>query len=193
MALFRLRKSVALWICPELSAKPLRLQIKSAYPDANAGTNHPVSYTHLDVYKRQVPDALLTKRLDFKARAKAQLAASLVSGGVAVTMALRGMGVWSLVAQALCAAGLRSVMLWQFSRWWPKGHFSRVAFRRLFAFGGFMLLSGLLNTVSIRIQTLVIGRLFDAGTLGYYTLAQGASGVPASLMDAVLSLSLIHI
>ncbi|HOB02271.1 MAG TPA: lipopolysaccharide biosynthesis protein [Casimicrobium huifangae] len=134
-----------------------------------------------------VPDALLTKRLDFKARAKAQLTASLVSGGVAVAMALRGMGVWSLVAQALCAAGLRSVMLWQFSRWRPKGHFSRVAFRRLFAFGGFMLLSGLLNTVSIRIQTLVIGRLFDAGTLGYYTLAQGASGVPASLMDAVLS------
>lgn len=133
-----------------------------------------------------VPDALLTKRLSFQARARAQVVASLLSGTLAIGMAWAGYGVWSLVAQALAAAGLRSLMLWVFSLWRPRGQFRWESFRRLFGFGSFMLLSGLLNTVSVRIQSLMIGRLFDAGTLGYYTLAQSASGMPTSLMGAVL-------
>jgi O-antigen/teichoic acid export membrane protein len=133
-----------------------------------------------------VPDALLTKRLDFKSRARAQVVASLLSGALAIGMAWRGSGVWSLVAQALTASGLRSLMLWIFSRWRPRGRPSATSFRNLFGFGGFMLLSGLLNTLSVRIQALVIGRLFDAGTLGYFTLAQNASGMPTNLIGAVL-------
>lgn len=133
-----------------------------------------------------VPDALLTKRLEFKARARAQVIASFLSGTLAIGMAWRGFGVWSLVAQALAAGGVRSLMLWMFSRWRPRGRFSRESFRNLFGFGSFMLLSGLLNTVSVRIQALMIGRLFDAGTLGYYTLAQSASGTPTNLIGAVL-------
>lgn len=133
-----------------------------------------------------VPDALLTKQLNFKARARAQVVASLLSGALAVGLAWRGFGVWSLVAQALAAAGFRSLMLWIFSRWRPHGRFSRESFHNLFGFGSFMLLAGLLDTVSVRLQSLMIGRLFNAGTLGYYTLAQSASGMPTNLIGAVL-------
>lgn len=134
-----------------------------------------------------VPDALLTQKLAFRSRAKAQTMASVLSGAVAVTAAWRGLGVWSLVIQAVAASGLRSVFLWIFSRWRPRGRFNPASFRRLFGFGGFMLLSGLLGTVSVRIQSLLIGRLFDAGTLGYYSLAQSATQAPTSFIGAVLS------
>lgn len=134
-----------------------------------------------------VPDALLTQKLEFRARARAQVVSSVVSGGIAIAAALGGCGVWSLVIQALVASGVRSACLWVFSRWRPRARFSILSFRRLFGFGGFMLLSGLLNTVSVRLQPLLIGRLFDARTLGYYSLAQSATQAPNSFIGSLLS------
>lgn len=133
-----------------------------------------------------VPEALLSKRMDFRARAQVQVLASLVSGGLAIVMALRGLGVWSLVAQALVASGSRSILLLITARWLPRGQFSLESFRALFRFGGFMLLASSLNTISSRLQSLLIGRLFDASSLGFFTLAQNASQVPTSLVGAVL-------
>lgn len=134
-----------------------------------------------------VPDALLTQRLDFRSRANAEIYASLCSGAVAIVLAWRGFGVWSLVWQALVAIALRALLLWVFSRWRPRGRFDVAAFRSLFRFGGYMLMANLLNTLSLRLQSLLIGRLFDSRTLGYYTLAQNTQQAPAQFMSGVLN------
>ena len=134
-----------------------------------------------------VPDALLTQRLDFKARAKAEIIASLCSGVLAVLLAWRGFGVWSLAWQAVSAIGVRALLLWVYSRWRPRGHFSRYAFRSLASFGSYMLMANLLNTISLRLQSLLIGKLFDSRALGYYTLAQNTQLAPAQFMSGVLN------
>jgi O-antigen/teichoic acid export membrane protein len=133
-----------------------------------------------------VPDALLTKKLDFKARARAEVVASLCSGIVAVTLALRGLGVWSLAWQGIVSIGVRGLLLWLYSGWRPHGRWQGKSFRSLFGFGGYMLLTGLLNAAAVRLQSLLIGRLFDARTLGFYTLAQNTQQAPASLIDGIL-------
>ena len=134
-----------------------------------------------------VPDALLTQRMDFRARANAEVVASLCSGTLAVLLAWRGFGVWSLAWQSIAAIGTRAIMLWLFSHWRPRGRFSMASFRLLFGFGSYMLLSNLLNTISIRLQSLLIGKLFDSRTLGYYTLAQNTQQAPAQFMSGVLN------
>lgn len=134
-----------------------------------------------------VPDALLTQRLDFRARANAEIIASLCSGTLAVLLAWRGFGVWSLAWQSIAAIGVRAAMLWLFSHWRPRGRFSMASFRSLFGFGSYMLMSNLLNTISIRLQSLLIGKLFDSRTLGYYTLAQNTQQAPAQFMSGVLN------
>lgn len=134
-----------------------------------------------------VPDALLTQRLDFRARANAEIVASLVSGTLAVLLAWRGFGVWSLAWQSIAAIGVRAAMLWLLSRWRPRGRFRVASFRGLLGFGGYMLMSNLLNTISIRLQSLLIGKLFDSRTLGYYTLAQNTQQAPAQFMSGVLN------
>lgn len=134
-----------------------------------------------------VPDALLTQRLDFRSRANAEIFASLCSGGAAVVMAWRGFGVWSLAWQAIIAIGMRALLLWVFSGWRPRGRFETTSFRSLFGFGGYMLMANLLNTLSIRLQSLLIGKLFDSRTLGYYTLAQNTQQAPAQFMSSVLN------
>jgi O-antigen/teichoic acid export membrane protein len=134
-----------------------------------------------------VPDALLTQRLDFRSRANAEIVASLCSGTVAVFLAWRGFGVWSLAWQAIIAIGMRALLLWVFSGWRPRGRFASTSFRGLFGFGGYMLMANLLNTLSIRLQSLLIGKLFDSRTLGYYTLAQNTQQAPAQFMSSVLN------
>lgn len=134
-----------------------------------------------------VPDALLTMRLDFKARARAEVVASICSGVVAVILALRGFGVWSLAWQSIVSIGVRGILLWVYSGWRPRGHYRAASFRSLFGFGGYMLMSSLLGTVAVRLQSLMIGKLFDSSTLGFYTLAQNTQSAPASFMGQVLN------
>ncbi|MGA9854232.1 MAG: lipopolysaccharide biosynthesis protein, partial [Gammaproteobacteria bacterium] len=134
-----------------------------------------------------VPDALLTMRLQFRARAGAEVIASLCSGAVAVLLAWQGFGVWSLAWQAVIAIAIRGAMLWVFSGWRPRGHFRAASFQSLFGFGGYMLITGLLNTIAVRMQAILIGKFFDASQLGYYTLAQNTQQAPTSLMGSILT------
>lgn len=134
-----------------------------------------------------VPDALLTQRLDFRSRANAEVVASLCSGAVAIVLAWRGFGVWSLAWQSMVAVALRALLLFLYSGWRPRGRFCAASFRSLFGFGGYMLMANLLNTTSLRLQSLLIGKLFDSGALGYYTLAQSTQQAPTSFISGVLN------
>jgi len=113
--------------------------------------------------------------------------ASLCSGAVAVVLALRGFGVWSLAWQGIISIGVRGLLLWLYSGWRPRGRYRSASFRSLFGFGGYMLLTGLLNSIAVRMQALLIGKLFDARQLGYYTLAQNTQQAPASMISSILS------
>ncbi|MFT3896973.1 MAG: lipopolysaccharide biosynthesis protein [Thermomonas sp.] len=134
-----------------------------------------------------VPNAVLTLRLDFRTRAAAEFIASLCSGVLAVALAWRGFGVWSLVWQSVAGAAMRALLLWMFSGWRPRGRFDMSAFRGLFRFGGYMLLANALNTVSVRLQSLLIGRVLDARSLGFYSLAQDTQQAPAQFMGGLLN------
>lgn len=133
-----------------------------------------------------VPDALLTMKLRFKPRAMAEIVASIASAIVAIMLAWQGFGVWSLAWQAIVLLGMRALLLWLYSGWRPRGRFRLQSFRSLFGFGSYMLMSGLLDTISVRLQSLLIGKLFDSRALGYYTLAQNTQQVPTSFMSNVL-------
>lgn len=134
-----------------------------------------------------VPNAILAKRLDFRSRAKAECVASILSGALALWLAVRGHGVWSLVWQAVVGAGIRAVLLWVLSGWRPRGRFDRLAFTELFRFGGPLLLANVMSLASTRLQSLLIGRLFDAKSLGFYVLAQDTQQAPAQFMTSLLN------
>ncbi|MDE1892982.1 MAG: lipopolysaccharide biosynthesis protein [Xanthomonadaceae bacterium] len=134
-----------------------------------------------------VPDALLTMKLNFKARARAEVVASFCSGAVAVVLALRGFGVWSMAWQSIVSIGVRGILLWLYSGWRPRGHYRGASFCSLFGFGGYMLLSGLLSVTAARLQSVMIGKLFDSRTLGFYAMAQNTQSAPASIMGQLLN------
>lgn len=134
-----------------------------------------------------VPDALLARSLDFRTRAKAEGLASSVSGGVALALAWCGAGVWSLVVMPSVLAMIRAPLLWVWSGWRPRGRFRWAVLHRLFGFGGYLMASNLLDALSIRLQSLLLGRIFDAQSLGFYTLAQQTDQAPTTFIASLLN------
>jgi teichuronic acid exporter len=130
--------------------------------------------------------ALLTRSLNFRTSCKAGILASIISGAVAVWMAWRGFGVWSLVAQTLISNAIFTGLIWGWCPWKPVLQFRAESLRSLFGFGSRLLASGLLNTFFDRIQLTVIGKAFSAAELGYYTRAFSTQQFPVSLLSMVV-------
>jgi O-antigen/teichoic acid export membrane protein len=113
----------------------------------------------------------LTRKIDFRKQMKINLVSALVSGAVAIVMALKGFGVWSLVWRSVIRSTMQAIMLWISIRWTPSLVFSRDSFRSLFSFGSKLLLTGLIDTIYNNVYMLIIGKFFAATQLGYYTRA----------------------
>jgi teichuronic acid exporter len=134
-----------------------------------------------------VHSALLTKRLDFKTQMMAALLASLVSGCVAIWLALNNWGVWALALQTITATIIRVLFLWCVYPWRPLWIFSMTSFRRLFRFGGFMLLSALLDVTATRLYTVLIGTFYSFAELGYYDRAVAIKDMPQGIISSIFT------
>lgn len=130
---------------------------------------------------------LLTKALNFRRQCFISLTTMTISGGVAILLAWKGYGVWSLGIQTLTATVLSVFLLWTFSDWQPHLTFSPRSIHSLFKFSSFMLLSSLLDTLFSRMNTLLIGKFYSASDLGYYSRADGLRLLPGNLLSGIIS------
>lgn len=133
-----------------------------------------------------VQRALLTVNIDFKTQAKASLTAAVVSGVIGIGMAYSGFSYWSIVAQQLVNLGLNTLLLWIFTRWRPRWIYSWGSFGELFTFGSKLMVSGLLDVVYRNMYLLVIGKVFTASSLGYYTRANQFAEFPSSNLTGIM-------
>ena len=67
-----------------------------------------------------IQNTIFMRQFRFALLSKITFVASLASGVLAVTMALAGCGVWSLVGQRLSSIAVRAALLWFFSDWRPR-------------------------------------------------------------------------
>jgi O-antigen/teichoic acid export membrane protein len=128
----------------------------------------------------------LRKQLRFKKIAIINCTANAISLMVTIIFAWKGFGVWALVVQQLSLSFLTTSIYWITSKWKPVLVFSRQSFRELFSFGGFILLSNLLNTFCNNIQGLLIGKVYNSSTLGIYTKAQRTEALSSTFISSVL-------
>ncbi len=110
----------------------------------------------------------LRKELGHKLITKITLVASLIGGVVGVSLAFYGAGVWSLVVQGFVQGIGYNLIIWNRAKWKPTLQFSLKALLQLWAFGFRMFLTGLIDNIFTRLDYMVIGKLFDATSLGFY-------------------------
>ena len=134
-----------------------------------------------------VQRAILSIKLNFRKQALASLLAVIVSGVVALYMALNGFGVWTLVVQGLLNAFVNALVLWLVSKWKPSLVFSLNSFRKLFSFGSKLLAGGLLHTIYSNLYTLIVGKVFSTRELGLYSKASALADFPSTNSSEILN------
>ncbi len=130
---------------------------------------------------------MLTIDLNFKKIAIITIIAMIISGGVGITMAYSGYGVWALVGQTLSLSAVTTLLYWMSSKWIPRFEWNKSSFRSLFGFGSKILLSGILHTGYINLYNLVIGRVYNASALGFYNRSFTLSQVPTTTISGMLT------
>jgi len=133
-----------------------------------------------------IQDTILTKQINFKTQTKVSLIAGVLSGIIGVTMAAGGFGLWSLAAQQISNAFFRTICFWLFSPWRPTLLFSLKSLMEMFGFGSRLLVSGLLNQIFENIYPLVIGKLFSAADLGFFTRANTLGEFPSRTVSGMV-------
>ena len=134
-----------------------------------------------------VPSVLLKAELNFKALTKLNLTSTLISGGIALYMAMNGYGVWALVAQPLARGIVSSSLVWFVQDWKPNWSFSMASFKKLFRYGSYLLFGTLLGTLVNNFSALFIAKIISTKDLGYYSRGTQFSDSINSIIAPVLS------
>lgn len=129
----------------------------------------------------------LRKNLNFKLISKVTISTSIVSLCITIIMAYQGFGVWALVAQNIISAAIPAIVYWFYVKWRPLWTFSWPSFKELFGFGFYMFLTHIINNFSSQIQGLLIGRVYNPATMGYYSKAHSTEKLAASSISSVLT------
>ena len=112
--------------------------------------------------------AKVSRALDFKKVFRSNVAAIIVSGAVGIALAYMGAGLWALVAQNLTNVVVACVVMWFTVKWRPRLVCNLRRVKELFSYGWKLLVSGLIDTLYQDLRSLVVGKKYDSGTLGYY-------------------------
>ena len=129
----------------------------------------------------------LRKKLQFNKIAYVNIIASVLSVVITIILACFGWGVWSLVAQQLLYSLFNMILFWSISKWTPSFLFSKNSFQNLFGFGGFILLSNLLNTFCDNIHGVLIGKFFAPSIMGFYSQAKKLEEVASTSISSVVN------
>lgn len=133
-----------------------------------------------------VQNVHLVREMNFRINTQVSLISVVVSGVIAIGMAYKGYGVWSLAVQQVVQAFLRSLLLWLFVRWYPKAPFSFARIRSMFSYSGKLLLNSLFNQIIANIYALVIGKRFSFSDAGLYSQARKLNEIPQSVIASTL-------
>ena len=119
----------------------------------------------------------ITRQLDFKKIVLPRNLSRIFASAVAITMALTGFGVWSLVFQSVVSDILLIFIYSYVSPWRPTMRFSRDSFKNIFSFGVYTTGTNIFNYLTGNIDYLLIGKILGAHSLGIYSLGYNVTYV----------------
>lgn len=127
-----------------------------------------------------VQTVMFTREFRFALLSKIVFSASLISGVVAVVMALLGCGIWSLVAQRLLMMGIKAVAFWWIRRWRTSAKGGIKYLKDMAPFSFRLLATDLINAIYNNVAQLFIGKMYSTSQLGFYSQAQKLKDLPVT-------------
>lgn len=118
-----------------------------------------------------IQNVLLIKELNFKKITTMSLISGFIGAVIGITFAYYEYGVWSIVIMNNTTIILNTCLHWVYSTWRPKFEFSKKMFLYHFRFGYKLMIVQLFDAIFGNIYNLIIGKIYNKNTLGFYTRA----------------------
>ena len=174
---FNVVMSLLLYVVLTALSRP----IASMYDAEAIATVAPVLFLVLPINALCVVQTVMfTREFRFALLSKIVFFSSLISGAVAVAMALLGCGIWSLVAQRLLMMGIKAAVFWYIRRWRSAERASIASLRSMAPFSLRLLATDLIASMYNNVAQLFIGKMYSTASLGYYSQAQKLKDLPVT-------------
>lgn len=134
--------------------------------------------------------SLLERESKFFQIAKCESLSSFLSLFISVFLATKGFGVYSLVFQTVLYSLFSGIGFIACTRWIPKFYMAKKDLLSTFGFSSNLVIFNFINYFSRNSDQIIIGRLFNAGVLGQYSLAYRIMLFPLQNITYVLTRSL---
>jgi O-antigen/teichoic acid export membrane protein len=118
-----------------------------------------------------LPTVLLARQLNFRSQAKADLGGAVAGAATALSAAVAGFGVWTLVIAPIVQQAVRAIGLAIAAGRIPAPSFDFTGLRAIVTFGSALVLCQFFWVVQSQSDILIAGRSFDPHHLGLYSEA----------------------
>ena len=137
-----------------------------------------------------IQNTIMVREFRFAQLSTITLLSSLISGLLAIAMALLGLGIWSLVGQRVALMATKAALLWWKSPWRPKRIKGNGALRQMAPFSLRLMATDIITTFYNNVAQLFIGKIFSGNALGYFNQAQKLKDMPVnSTMQSIQSVT----
>lgn len=129
---------------------------------------------------------LLVKHVNFKSLSRISILAAFISGTLGIITAYYWKNVWALVLQNLLMYGCRTILFWILGSWRPIKTFSIKSIKEMLPFSLNLLFTGIISNIFNNLYSLVIGKVYNAVELGYYSQAERIQKIPSNSITEVV-------
>ena len=136
------------------------------------------------------PITKLSRDLNFKTLAIINAVKVLISMAVSLSLALNGVGFWSMIYSMLSAQLVALVLLLYVTRLFPRVSFKFGYLKELFHFGLWDFLGAQVGLLGDNADKIILGKSLGTTALGFYDKAHGISRMPNDQIS--MRLSAIH-
>ena len=137
-----------------------------------------------------IQNTIMVREFRFAQLSTITFASSLISGIIAITMALTGFGIWSLVGQRVSMMAAKAAMLWWKSSWRPHSAQRASSLREMAPYSLRLMTTDIINSLYNNVAQLFIGNIYSGSVLGYFNQAQKLKDMPVnSTMQSVQSVT----
>ena len=131
-----------------------------------------------------VQHAYVSRHMQFKKFFFSTLFGTIISGVVGVFLAIRGLGVWALVAQYLTNTVIDTIILSLTIKWHPKLVFSKQSAKKLMGFGWRVLAADFSGTFFDQLRSIIIGKVYSSADLAFYDKGKNLSALLTDNLNA---------
>ena len=134
-----------------------------------------------------VPYSVLSRNIRFKEIGLTQFAAVGIASVSMIPMARADFGVWTLVCGVIIQRTTSTLFLYYFSGWRPLKHFRLSEARPLIMYGVNVAGSRSLFYLFQKADKFIVGKFYQASSLGYYSFAQQLAATPTEKIVSVIN------